>query len=199
MLAILLMAGVLGFFILGSLNRARLRAHRVCCNCSLKQVGLAFRQWALDNYNTNPMGLSTNSGGTMEHLATGETFRHFQVLSNELNTAIILTCPSDSRRPVKQFGWGFSNTNVSYFVGVVTNDELPQMFLSGDRNITVGTRLATGIVELSTDHIAALGEDLHRSQGNVALADGSVQGFSDSRLREALANTGVATNRLAIP
>ena len=199
LVAILVIVGVLGFFIFGSLNRARLRAHRVCCNCHLKQVGLAFRQWALDNFNTNPMGLSTNSGGTMEHLATGETFRHFQIMSNELNSAIVLACPSDSRRPVKEFGRGFSNTNVSYFVGIVTNEHFPQMFLSGDRNITGGTRLANGIVELTASHNADWGKDLHKSQGNVALADGSVQGFSASKLREALANTGVETNRLAMP
>lgn len=195
----IMIVGVLGFLVFGSLNRARLRAHSICCNCNLKQVGLAFRQWTLDNFNTNPMGLSTNSGGTMERLATGETFRHFQVMSNELNTAVVLACPSDSRRPVKQFGQGFSNTNVSYFVGVVTNDEFPQMFLSGDRNLTGGTRLANGIIEHTASHNAAWGEDIHRNQGNVALADGSVQGFSTSRLREALANTGVATNRLAMP
>jgi prepilin-type processing-associated H-X9-DG protein len=39
----------------------------------------------------------------------------------------------------------------------------------------------------------------HLKQGNVGLADGSVQGFSSNKLREALANTGVETNRLAMP
>jgi hypothetical protein len=36
-------------------------------------------------------------------------------------------------------------------------------------------------------------------QGNVGLADGSVQGFSSTALRRALENTGVETNRLAMP
>jgi len=40
---------------------------------------------------------------------------------------------------------------------------------------------------------------MHKNQGNVALADGSVQAFSSSRLQEVLSNTGVATNRLAMP
>jgi prepilin-type processing-associated H-X9-DG protein len=34
---------------------------------------------------------------------------------------------------------------------------------------------------------------------NVALADGSVQGFTGSRMGQALQATGVATNRLAMP
>ena len=199
LLVILVVVGMLSFLLVGSLNRARLRAHRICCNCNLKQVGLAFRQWALDHGETNPMGLSTNAGGTLEYLATGETFRHFQVMSNELNTPVVLACPTDSRRPVKSFGPGFSNTNISYFVGVITNDSFPQMFLSGDRNITGGTKLANGILELTTNHVIGWGTDLHREQGNLAMADGSVQGFSTAKLREANANTGVVTNRLAMP
>jgi len=127
------------------------------------------------------------------------TFKHFQVMSNELNTPVILVCPRDSRRSAKDFRTGFSNTNVSYFVGLVTNDDNPQMFLSGDRNVTGGTRLANGIIELTTNHVIGWGTDMHNGQGNVALADGSVQGFSSQRLREALSNTGVATNRLAMP
>jgi competence protein ComGC len=199
LLVILVVAGVLSFLLFGSLNRARLRAQRICCSCNLKQIGLGFRQWALDHGDLNPMAISNNFGGTMEYLATGETFRHFEVMSNELNTPVVLVCPTDSRRPLKRFGPGFSNTNLSYFVGLVTNDSLPQMFLSGDRNITGGTRLVNGILQLTTNHVIGWGTDLHRSQGNIGLADGSMQGFSTAKLREASANTGVATNQLAMP
>jgi prepilin-type processing-associated H-X9-DG protein len=37
---------------------------------------------------------------------------------------------------------------------------------------------------------------MHQKQGNVGLADGSVQGFSRSKLQEALKNTGDAGNAL---
>ena len=199
LLVIIVVAGILGFLLVGGLNRARLRAHRICCNCNLKQVGLAFRQWALDHGEIYPMGLSTNDGGTLEYLATGEIFRHFQVMSNELNTPLVLVCPTDSRRPVRSFTNRLANTKLSYFVGLVTNHSLPQMFLSGDRNITGGVRLANAVLELTTNHVVGWGTDLHNSQGNIALADGSVQGFSRTTLREALAHTGEVTNRLAMP
>ena len=41
--------------------------------------------------------------------------------------------------------------------------------------------------------------DVHKGFGNVALADGSVQGLSTMGLRQALKYTGVATNCLAMP
>ena len=112
-----------------------------------------------------------------------------------------MTAPiADTKRiPVKDFRLPLSNTNLSYFVGLDAIDSMPQMFLSGDRNITGGTKLANGILELTTNHVIGWGMDMHRNQGNVALADGSVQGFGNSHLRMALANTGLVTNRLAMP
>jgi prepilin-type processing-associated H-X9-DG protein len=41
--------------------------------------------------------------------------------------------------------------------------------------------------------------ELHVNQGNVLMADGSVQSFNQKSLQEAMINTGFATNRLAVP
>jgi hypothetical protein len=73
------------------------------------------------------------------------------------------------------------------------------MFLTGDRNLTNGTLLLNGILELKSNSAAGWTEKIHELQGNVGLVDGSVQSFSTSKVREALNNTGVATNRLAMP
>lgn len=145
------------------------------------------------------MNISTNFGGTLEYVILGETFRHFQAMSNELNTPVILACPADSRRPATDFTAGFSNTNLSYFVGLDATESLPQMFLSGDRNITGGVRLANGTLILTTNVFIGWGTDLHDGQGNVALADGSVQGFSSFHLRAVMAVSGAPMNRLAMP
>lgn len=196
----LLIAGLLLCLLLPALSRARTRARGICCNCNLKQIGLSFKQWALDNTNSYPMTLSTNFGGTKEWIPTGETFRHFEVMSNELNTPAILVCPSDtSRAAARNFNSTFSDSNVSYFVGVDADDINPQMFLAGDRNITNRLGLRSGLVAWPTNELVGWTHQLHNQQGNVALADGSVQGFSTSRLREALQNTGVATNQLLMP
>ena len=181
------------------LSKARQRSRSVCCNCNLKQIGLSFKLWEGDHKNAFPMAVSTNFGGTAEYLVTGMTFRHLQVMSNELSTPIILVCPSDFRRPMQDFSHGLGNSNVSYFVGLVTNSESPQSFLAGDRNITGGTMLANGITELTTNDFPGWSGDMHKGSGNVALADGSVQQLSATRLRGALTFTGMTTNRLAMP
>jgi competence protein ComGC len=196
---IIAVIAILFCLLIPALIRVRLNASSICCNCNLKQIGLSFRIWEGDNTNLTPMSVSTNFGGTKEYFLTGQTFRHFQVMSNELSTPKILVCPQDSRRAAIDFGSGFSNANVSYFVGLVKNsDDNPEMFLAGDRNIVGGKKLANGIVEITTNDLISWGTDLHNGFGNIAIADGSVQQLTTIRLREALQATEV-TNQLSIP
>jgi len=200
---IALLAGVL----LPGLAKAKMKAQRISCVGRLKQIGLSFRIWASDHTNSitgadqNPMQVSTNQGGTLEYIALGETFRHFQVISNELSTPILLACPSDTRLATTNFTTGLSNTNVSYFVGLDADETNPQMLLAGDRNITTLSRKqpVNGVLTLTTNDVISWTRAMHKLQGNVALADGSVQQLSTPKLREALHNSGAATNRLAFP
>jgi len=200
LLIVIAIIAFLGCLFLPAHFKAKDRSKRIACTSNLKIIGVSFRQWALDHTNANPMAISTNFGGTLEHAGTGEVWRHFQVMSNELSTPSVLVCFSDrTRTRVRNFGPGTSNKNISYFVGLDANDTMPQMFLAGDRNLIGGTMLPNRILLLTTNDAVRWGKDLHKNQGNVALADGSVQGFSSSRLQEALANSGVETNRLAMP
>src|SRR5664279_412414 len=86
------------------------RSSRLGCVNNLKQIGLAFRTWAIDNDGQFPFNVSTNAGGTREFCAMGSdgfdgnTVQHFQVMSNELSTPRILVCPKDrSRKPAIGF------------------------------------------------------------------------------------------------
>jgi prepilin-type processing-associated H-X9-DG protein len=108
----------------------------------------------------------------------------------------ILICPADVRVPAKDFGPGFSNMNLSYFVNLDADESYPQMFLYGDRNLTNGLPLQEGIMVLAPNRALGWTHELHNDQGNVALADGSVQGFANSRLSGLVLGT---TNRLAMP
>ena len=63
------------------------------------------------------MAVSTDKGGTMEFNTGADTFRHFQVMSNELSTPRILICPADTRAITNNFA-RLNNQNVSYFVGL---------------------------------------------------------------------------------
>jgi prepilin-type processing-associated H-X9-DG protein len=70
------------------------------------------------------------------------------------------------------------------------------MFLAGDRNLTNGLPLQEGVLVLTPNRRVGWTHELHDRQGNIAMADGSVQGWANSRLL----GFGVGiTNRLAMP
>src|SRR5215469_12619169 len=100
------------------------RALRIQCVNNLKQAGLAFRIWEGDHTNFYPQALSETNGGTMEFTSGPNAFRHFQAMSNELSTPKILFCPAetDHDRLVATNFINFNNSNISYFVGIVSND-----------------------------------------------------------------------------
>src|SRR5512140_2976873 len=98
---ILAVISMLAVLLVPALMRAKHRSQRIGCTCRLKQVGLAFKTWALDHTNLYPMQVSLTNGGSQEFIASGAVFRHFQSMSNELATPRVLTCPADRRRPAR--------------------------------------------------------------------------------------------------
>ena len=110
-----------------------------------------------------------------------------------------------------------SDLMCSYFVGVDAQDTYPQMFLAGDHNmgqgnppITAGTA-ATGIFGDGGPRNVSIGsntgnssawigwaENMHTKQGNILMADASVQQFSKSTLQDAAKNTGDMTSHTTV-
>jgi prepilin-type processing-associated H-X9-DG protein len=133
-----------------------------------------------------------------------------------LSTPKILFCPAEMDGSARYAATTFSstlppgvpgqvpyasNTNISYFVGWDAQETAPQMFLDGDHSIGAGTvnvnkaapnPYRNKMIAMGTNNVAAAWTDSsqHQKQGNVGLADGSVQGYSITALRNALANTG---------
>lgn len=182
------------------------------CMNDLKQVGLSFKVWEGDNNDKFPMQVSVTNGGTMELVGSGAAWLHFQVMSNELNTPKILFCPTDgdARRCMATI-WGpnsspgpyiafTGDSNTSYFVGVDATDLMPNMPLAGDRNLTLkNLALNPGLHAFPTNAPVGWSDAMHKRQGNVLFADGSVQGVTSKQLPGYFHASGVATNRLAVP
>jgi type II secretory pathway pseudopilin PulG len=185
-------------------------SQRISCVNNLKQLGLAYRTWALDNGGKYPGQVSVTNGGAMEPLGRGDVFFAFLVMSNEISNAKILFCPEDKdprRKPAVLFNPDRpglialqSNTNTSYFAALDAGETNVNAFLSGDRNSALNNaQLASGLRSLTTNDALAWMDTMHHKQGNVGLADGSVQQFSTSKMLAALAETGFQTNRLVFP
>jgi prepilin-type N-terminal cleavage/methylation domain-containing protein/prepilin-type processing-associated H-X9-DG protein len=188
----------------------RATSTRINCVNNLKQLGLGYRTWALDNSGTYPNQVSVTNGGAMEPLNRGEVFFGYLVMSNEISNPRILFCPDDrdpQRKEARLFSPGSggeivfrSNTNTTYFASLDAAEVTPNALLSGDRNIEVNKmQLATGIRSLTTNDALSWTDKVHKKQGNVGLADGSVQQLSGTKLMEAMAHTGLQTNRLVFP
>jgi hypothetical protein len=161
---------------------------RINCVNNLKQVGLSFRLWAGDNGDKYPMQVSTNAGGTMELVAAGAVAPHFAVMSNELATPKILTCPNADNGNAVDFA-SLQDTNLSYFVVPEADETLPQLWLSGDRNLaTNGKALKPGLFTVTTNTALGWTAEQHQHNGNLALADGSVQQTSSARLASSATN-----------
>jgi hypothetical protein len=118
---------ILPAMLLPALSHAKGRAESINCINNMKQIGLAYRIWALDHGDEFPFNVSTNRGGTLELCAMGQDgfdsnpALHFQVISNELSTPKILVCAADTK---KQPAFTFVNlqpANITYQVRTGTN------------------------------------------------------------------------------
>ncbi len=163
LLVVIAIIAILAALLLPALARAKAKAQRISCVNNLKEVGLAFRTWSIDNDGQFPMRLSAANGGysdyigqralTASQLASRGVFGIFLVMSNELSTPKILMCPTEYENSLRQTATSFegfvpvgtastvpytNDLNTSYFVGVDAQDTYPGMFLTGDHNLGSG-------------------------------------------------------------
>ena len=104
---------ILAAMLLPALARAKHRAQAIQCMSNLKQIGLGFKLWALDNDFTFPFNVSTAKGGTLELVAR------------------LLVCVADSSKTPASNWANLKAANVSYrvHIGKDVNQSNPQEVL----------------------------------------------------------------------
>lgn len=200
-LVVIFILAVLGAILLPVLAAGKKKSSKIGCVNNLKQVGLSFRIWGGDNGDKYPMDVSVANGGAMESVFTGDVVSVFQVMSNELSTPKLLICSNDGEHTyATNFNSDFTASNISYFAGLDVCTNSPQVFLSGDDNFQVGSvPVKSGLLEVSSGTPVGWTALRHKFAGNICLVDGSVQSVKDSGLSKLIQQTGLTTNRLAIP
>jgi prepilin-type N-terminal cleavage/methylation domain-containing protein/prepilin-type processing-associated H-X9-DG protein len=221
LLVVIAIIAILAAMLLPVLAAAKRRAQRINCVSNLKQVNLSFRIWEGDNNNLYPMAVSTSAGGAEEsmssnnHPVTPATYPSqgltnvFCVMSNELSTPKVLICPSDVAHNTAATNFaelgnlsagtpGCGTNAIGYFVCGDANESYPQMVMTGDRNIGIGSPgVAANNITItmeSDDYELENNEtlwswsanDLHLKVGNIGYADGSVAEVSVSGFQSSL-------------
>ena len=214
-LVVIVVIVVLAGIFLPSLTAAKPGAQRIKCASNLKQVGLAFRIFAVDNNDKYPFE-ATNS---IAFQRTSNAWVHYQAMSNELASAKILMCPADRNRlntaatdflnaPISLSWSNHQDMSISYFVGLGARETKAQSILTGDRSMarSVTTGLYSNSRYGGANQVTANStwlELLHGCQGNIVLGDASVKQVTEAQLRDQLQAAvnlyGVTNNYFLFP
>jgi competence protein ComGC len=199
---LLILAGlaILAVIFLPALARSNARSSKLGCSNNLKQVGLAFRTWAIDNNEHFPMQVSVTNEGTMELTSSEAVFPHFLVMSNELSTPKILVCPADEERTyATNFTSGLSDKNISYFVDLDSVPADGAGLLCGDRNLANKPAAGGRFVSVSNGTSIGWTKDIHSRKGYLCFGDGRVEGVRNGGPLTTVRMPEGVTHRLAIP
>ncbi len=188
---------ILFLILFASLRPARNFSSKLTCTLNLKQFAIAAKMFD-DAHAGYSWDISTNFGGTEEFGELSElTFRHFQVLSNDIYYTLGVICPQDSQRQAAT-NWGvIANTNISYFIGLDSKRNLPTSIIAGDRNISPSSVILRTTKSALPNWLSGIG--LHGDTGHIAYADGHVEQLNSAGLDLAIQSTGIATNHFAVP
>jgi prepilin-type N-terminal cleavage/methylation domain-containing protein len=192
LLVVIAIIGILASLLLPAVSQAKARAKRIVCVNNLRQVGVAFQNFAHDHDGLFPMAVPAVSGGYQEFATSHNEgwrgfygcFRCFLALSNELTTPRVVACPSDTfSMPAANF-ISFNNSNISYFVGLKAAFSRPNSVLSGDYNLTY----EDVTLQFPRPHVVRRvfwTSEVHQFKGNLLFSDAHVEEKNSQTLSDA--------------